>query len=169
MPDSFASRLKRHPRYQQAIQRRMSVGPEVAAVPNTSDITQAYGSDMARTELAGTRHASAMDIGRERLDIGRESLDLSKEIHSSGMDLTHAKQDVARSQGRVATGIGIANLGLQGLAGVMKIQDANKQTAAMDTMVEELRVAASLPGAGAETIKLYDQARLLKILKQPGG
>lgn len=175
MPDSFVARLQRHPRYQQAVKKRLAAPSYVRAIPDTRDITQAYGGEQARVELAGERHKTATDLGEQRLDIqregldlGRERLELGKELYGEEVGLRRAKQDVARSQGRIATGIGIAGLGLEGLASVMKIQDANKQTAAMDSLVSELGIAAKRPGASPEAIRLWNQARVAALFRPRG-
>ena len=105
--------LLRKPGLQQGIQRDMSVMPWQQAVPNTRRTIQAHASDMAREEFAGTEHT--------------ERLGLAKRLHTEEMGLQREGLGIARKQGRLATGLGVANLGLQGLAGILQVRDANEK------------------------------------------
>ena len=118
--ESLLSRLGRKPGYQRDVQKRMGVMPWQRAVPNTRDITRFHAGGMAREELAGQRHQTDVDIGKRRLR-------LSEGLHTEEMGLKREGLNIARKQGRLATGLSIANIGLQGLAGILRIRDANEK------------------------------------------
>lgn len=111
--ESLYSRIKRKPMYQQDVQKRMGAVPWQRAVPNTRDIVQ--------------HHAGGMAQDQANTDISEKRLNMREHIHAGEMGLEGEQLNINRRQGRLAAGLGVANVGLQGLAGILQIREADKK------------------------------------------
>lgn len=138
---SLYSKLMRKPDYQQDVQRRRSAMPWQQAVPNTRGITQHHVSGMAEENLEGQRHAANIELGQKRLGLGErrlgiegQRLAMGERTHADEMGLKREGLGIAKKQGRVATGLGVANVGLQGLAGILQIRNANEKVRLINEM-----------------------------------
>lgn len=130
--ESLYKGLLRDPGYQQDVRKRMSAMPWQRAVPDTKDIVKHHAGAMARAEMEGTEHT--------------ERLAMSERIHADEMGLKREGLDLEKGQGRMATGLSVANLGLQGFAGILQIKDANKKVQLINEAIEQYRQTGDTKG-----------------------
>ena len=138
------------PSLQRARRRRLLQDPTTAAVPSTADIDVAFATDKAKRDVEGKRVASSFRMRRAEL---AETIRARKADESFRVE----QRDIARKQTKIAEGIDLGTLGLQGLSGVHLIKEAERQEQAMDAEIAELEAQ----GSPLEAHNL----KMLKILK----
>lgn len=128
--DTLYARLKRKPGYQQDIQRAESVPAWKQAIPDRSRVTAAYAEDDARSQLRGERHQANIELNEKRLAS-------TERLADAKLRLANKELKIAKRQDLIATGLGVANLGIQGMAGVLQIKDADEKAQKMNEMSQK--------------------------------
>lgn len=123
----------KRPGLQRDVQKDLSAMPWQRAVPNTRRTIRTHAAGMAREELAGEQHQAG--------------LDLREKMHTDEMALGRERLGMAKRQGGMATGLSVANLGLQTFGGILQIRDANRQVKLFNDMAETYRKSGDIKGA----------------------
>jgi len=169
------SGLQIDPRFQRQKQRALSVDPSQKAIPSVGRVAGKRSAELATEQLESRRTGGALKLARDRLNVRRDlgegrialgeaRLDAQDRQFQGELGLINEKLDVARKQGRIATGISIAGLGLEGMNTVVKIKDAKVQAASINKLTENMRAFANRPDATPEDISRYYDTTLLKLL-----
>jgi len=117
--------LRRDPKFQRAVQHRMASNSWRGGSPSVADVASKRTREIAGNTLMDERHAT-------NIALKRESLEMAGRQHDARLGFANEQLDEAKEQGGIATGLAVGNLGVSALAGVRKIQNANKRAAAIN-------------------------------------
>ncbi len=137
------------PTFQKLRRRRLQVDPSVRAVPTTTDIDVGQATQKARRGLRARRDVATHRLGTQRLE---------ERIRSGRAKETFAQEkfDIAKKQSRIAELIDLGSLGLEGLSGLNIIQEADRQTKAIDALIAEAEAQGDFMAAfRAKQVKIF--------------
>lgn len=116
--------------YQRGLRKVLSTPTEVRAIPTTEETTMTHIGGQAKQDAATVARSKSRGFRRKRL--------------ADVMRFRRKELSVAEEQGKTATKIELANLGLTGIAGWQNIQESQRQGLIFDEMANLNRELVSI-------------------------
>ena len=143
------------PRYQRAVRRRETQREaEGYAVPQLDDIVSDFSKEQAAREEYGAGRAvelglqergfklkgERLDLRRKRFEVGKEltteHLAARKKIADRSFAIDREMMSAQKEQNKWATGIGIVNVGIEGMGAVASVRAAEKEAEQYQLMTD---------------------------------
>ena len=118
--------------YERGLRKIARTPQEVAATPSNEELTLSYVAEKTAEEERAKGVAGRMNLKQKWLD------EQSRE-HGQEIALARDTLSAAATQNRRATWLSLANLGLEGAAGYLKIKEVEKQQKMYEQFIEERR------------------------------
>jgi hypothetical protein len=107
----------------------------------TGDIGARFAGEEERREISGGREAA-------RVDFRRRGFDEDVRSRTASEALGRERIDFAQGQSDIATGVGVAGLGVDVLGGFLDIKEGDRRAAHIDQLREEALRAGDMEAVG---------------------
>ena len=142
------------PGYQRAVRRRLNVDPREQAIPNLDDIVTDFSKEQADREEYGAGRATELGLQKRGFGLKKERFGLSKKRFEAGKELsikrlaaqkeatdrdfalTREMMSAQKEQNKWATGLGVVNIGIEGMGALANIRTAEKEAEQMQLMTD---------------------------------
>lgn len=127
------------PRFQKKVRRRDSMREAQGfAVPHLNDIVSEAAAEEAEKEEYGKARGMQLDLRERGLSLDQKRLDTTKDINQQqeslrrdiadrNLALAEEQMDFRNTQNNFATGIGVANLGVESMGAFSRIRAAEEE------------------------------------------
>ena len=131
------------PRYQRKVQKRESMREaEGYAVPHLDDIVSEASSQQAAREEYGKSRGQQLDLREKKFDLSKRRFDISKDLTTKretarkdiadrSFALDREMLDIRKEQDKWATGVGVANIGVETMGAISSIRAAEEEAMQM--------------------------------------
>lgn len=116
--------------------RALATPSSVTAIPNLSEAAAGYAARRAETQTQEAKTAQTKALQASSLDLTADKLAEKQRQFEANLVMHKRYMDIWEEQNKWATGLGILNLGVQGLASWDQAKRVEKQDLAQQRMFE---------------------------------